>query len=67
MGLRHRFLCGLFPNSVGIPRKYLNRGLTEEFCERLSPGVQPVRMGKVWLLPYDLRQLIATLVDLFGS
>ena len=64
LGLRHRFLCGLFSNSAGLPGKYLNRGLTEEFCARLSPGAQPLRMGKVWLLPYDPRRLVMVLVDL---
>jgi len=39
-GLRHRFLCGLFSNSAGFPVTFLNPGLTGEFCERLSPGVQ---------------------------
>ncbi len=64
VGLRHRFLCGLFPNAASLPRKYLNRGLTEEFCARLSPGTQPFRMGKVWLLPYDARRLVMVLVNL---
>lgn len=63
-GLHQQFLCGLFPNSVSFPRKYLNRGLTEEFCAHLSRGVPPFRMGKVWLLPYDPRRLVMVLVDL---
>ncbi len=64
MGLRHRFLCGLFRNSSERPKKYLNSGLTKEFCERLSTGAQPVRMGKVWLLPYDPQHLAILLDDL---
>lgn len=64
MGLRHRFLCGLFCNSSERPQKYLNRGLTEEFCKRFSPSTQPVRMGKVWLLPYNPERLAIVLDDL---
>lgn len=50
-GLRHPFLCGLFPNSETEPKTFLNSGLTEEFCAHLSPGGRPVRRGRVWLWP----------------
>lgn len=63
-GLRHRFMCGLFTNSVSVPRKYLNRGLTEEVCRHLSSRKAPIKMGKVWLLPYDPDRLVSVLHDL---
>ncbi|MBF0384420.1 MAG: FAD-dependent oxidoreductase [Candidatus Omnitrophica bacterium] len=62
-GMRHRYLCGLFLNSDVLPRKYLNGGLTKEICEGLSPGVQPVRMGKVWLFPCDPQRLVIVLEE----
>jgi hypothetical protein len=63
IGMRHRFLCGLFLNSKSFPRKYLNQGLIDEFCKCLSPS-KPVRMGKVWLLPYDPQRLVIVLDNL---
>lgn len=63
-GLRHRFLCGLFTNSASLPRKYLNHGLTEEVCEHLSSRGNPIKMGKVWLLPYDPDRLMIVLNSL---
>ncbi|MBF0387221.1 MAG: FAD-dependent oxidoreductase [Candidatus Omnitrophica bacterium] len=60
-GLRHRFMCGLFTNSASAPRKYLNRGLTEEVCRQVSSRKAPVKMGKVWLLPYDPDRLMIVL------
>jgi hypothetical protein len=65
-GLRHQFLCGLFVNSVGAPRKYLNRGLTEEVCRHLSSREGSIKMGKVWLLPYDPDRLVIVLKDLLA-
>lgn len=40
-------LCGLFDDEG----KFLNSGFTREFAEAIAEAA-PVRMGKVWVLPY---------------
>jgi hypothetical protein len=65
--LRHRFLCGLFPNTDNIPGEYLNPGLPEEISRKLSPRSVPKRMGKVWLLSYDPDRLAPALNDLLQA
>jgi len=66
VGLRQRFLCGLFTNSVSTPRKYLNRGLTEEVCKHFSSRMNPIKMGQVWLLPYTPDRMVIVLNNLLA-
>ncbi|MFH0753949.1 MAG: FAD-dependent oxidoreductase [Candidatus Omnitrophota bacterium] len=63
-GLRHQYLCGLFINSKGMPKHYLNPGLPQEIGGRLSPRIRPLRMGKVWLLPFAHDRLMSVLTNL---
>jgi hypothetical protein len=54
-------LCGLFDDEGA----WLNAGFAREFAEKLAP-TPPLRMGKVWVLPYRpeaFRELAARLLD----
>lgn len=55
--LQHRVLCGLYPNTLERPSKFLNKGITPELCRLLAPGQKPLRMGRVWVLPFDPARL----------
>ena len=41
-------LCGLFDDAG----KFLNDGFTREFAEALAERRPPIKMGRVWVLPY---------------
>lgn len=53
-------LCGLYDDAGD----FLNGGLAREFAEAVSTG-QPVKMGRVWVLPYRparFREVAASLI-----
>ncbi len=61
----HRHVCGLFASGVEEPGPVVHGPLVQELLERLrrrSPGVAPLRMGKVWVWPLDEGQWSETLV-----
>jgi hypothetical protein len=59
--LQHRMLCGLYPNTPQVPAKFLNKGITPELCRLLAPGQKPLRVGRVWVLPFDPARLVLIL------
>ncbi len=59
--LQHRVLCGLYPNTPECPTKFLNKGITPELCRLLAPGQKPLRVGRVWVLPFDPARLVSIL------
>jgi hypothetical protein len=60
----HRYICGLYSSGSHIPDSTLNGGIADEICaelKKLSPGTKPVRMGKVYLLPFKYMELTTVL------
>jgi hypothetical protein len=55
-------LCGLFDDEG----EWLNDGFAREFAEKLAE-TPPVRMGKVWVLPYRPEAFRALAASLLGS
>jgi len=58
----HRFICGLYVNGAGRPKKTLNDGIVREVCSRLktmSPDKTVARMGNVYVLPFFTKDLVA--------
>ena len=60
--LQHRLLCGLYANTLKRPPKFLNKGITPELCRLLAPGQKPLRMGRVWVLPFSPARLAGILI-----
>jgi hypothetical protein len=55
-------LCGLFDDEG----KFLNAGFTREFAEAIAEAA-PVRMGKVWVLPYRPEKFRAAAAGFLAS
>ncbi len=55
-------LCGLFDDEG----KYLNRGFAREFAEAITEA-SPIRMGKVWVLPYRPKKFCEVAASLSAS
>jgi hypothetical protein len=55
-------LCGLFDDEG----KFLNAGFAREFAEAIAEAA-PVRMGKVWVLPYRPKRFREVAARLLGS
>lgn len=55
-------LCGLYDDGG----KFLNEGFAREFAEALSPAA-PVKMGRVWVLPYRPEKFRALAAHLIAS
>ena len=52
----HRHICGLYLNGAAEPNATLNPGLQREIVSgltALSPSIRPLRMGRVWVLPFE--------------
>ena len=52
----HRHICGLYLNGAAEPSDTLNPGLQREIVSKLtalSPSSRPLRMGRVWVLPFE--------------
>lgn len=52
----HRHICGLYLNGTAEPVETLNPGLQREIVSRLaalSPSSRPLKMGRVWVLPFE--------------
>ena len=63
----HRFICGLYANAEDMPNNILNEGIASEICfmlKKLAPEKTPMRMGKVYVLPFATRNLISVLRSL---
>lgn len=63
----HRFICGLYANSKDMPDKILNKGIASEICfmlQKLPPEKNPLRMGKVYVLPFAASNLMSVLRSL---
>jgi len=63
----HRFICGLYPNKPDMPNNTLNKGIASEICfmlKKLAPEKIPMRMGKVYVLPFATDNLISVLRSL---
>ncbi len=63
----HRFICGLYANTKDIPDKILNKGIASEIClmlKKLAPEKIPMRMGKVYVLPFATSNLMSVLRSL---
>jgi hypothetical protein len=63
----HRFICGLYSNTADIPHNTLNEGIASEICfmlQELFPEKTPLRMGKVYVLPFTATNLMAVLRSL---
>jgi len=59
----HRFICGLYANGDDMPDATLNGGIAGEICDRLNalaPQNEIQRMGKVYVLPFAIRDLLST-------
>jgi len=60
----NRFICGLYNNYInkkGIIENLLNKGLSKEICEglnRVSSGTEAVKIGKVYVLPFSIKDII---------
>jgi len=60
----HRFICGLYANTKDIPDTILNKGIASEICfmlQELAPEKIPLRMGKVYVLPFATSNLMSVL------
>ncbi len=58
----HQFICGLYGTDRDPPATTLNAGLVRETVERLlaaTPGRKPIRMGRVFVLPFAARDLMS--------
>lgn len=58
----HRFICGLYANGTSIPDNTLNGGIVREICfklKNLTPEKTMLRMGRVYVLPYAIKDLIS--------
>lgn len=63
----HRFICGLYANTKDVPDKILNEGIASEICfmlQELAPEKIPLRMGKVYVLPFATSNLMSVLRSL---
>ncbi|MCJ7617120.1 MAG: FAD-dependent oxidoreductase, partial [Desulfobacterales bacterium] len=63
----HRFICGLYANTEDVPDKILNKGIAEEICfmlQELAPEKIPLRMGKVYVLPFATSNFMSVLRSL---
>ena len=63
----HRFICGLYPNKPDMPNNTLNKGIASEIClmlKKLAPKKIPMRMGKVYVLPFATADLVSVLRSL---
>lgn len=66
----HAFLCGLYGTDRDPPEAPLNEGLVREIVGRLlaaAPHRKPVRMGRVFVLPFAPRNLSALLSELAAA
>lgn len=64
VGGMHRFMCGLYGSGDDPPKATLNGGMAAEVCFRLkelAPDRRVQRMGHVYVLPIDSRDLAAVL------
>ncbi len=63
----HRFICGLYANTKDVPDKILNEGIASEICfmlQELAPEKIPLRMGKVYVLPFATSNLMSVIRSL---
>lgn len=63
----HRFICGLYANGMDMPDDTLNDGMAQEICSKLhylGPEKLPVRIGKVYVLPFATETLLTVLHSL---
>ena len=63
----HRFICGLYANTKDVPDKILNKGIASEICfmlQELAPEKIPLRMGKVYVLPFATSNFMSVLRSL---
>jgi FAD dependent oxidoreductase len=63
----HRFICGLYANTKDIPDTILNKGIASEIClmlKKLAPEKIPMRMGKVYVLPFATNNFMSVLRSL---
>ena len=63
----HRFICGLYANTKDMPDKILNKGIASEICfmlQELAPEKIPLRMGKVYVLPFATSNFMSVLRSL---
>jgi hypothetical protein len=63
----HRFICGLYANTKDVPDKILNEGIASEICfmlQELAPEKIPLRMGKVYVLPFATSNFMSVLRSL---
>jgi len=63
----HRFICGLYANTKDLPDKILNKGIASEICfmlQELAPEKIPLRMGKVYVLPFATSNFMSVLRSL---
>lgn len=66
----HRFICGLYANGRNIPGSTLNKGIATEIYSRLkglAPDKSVRRMGKVYVLPYAIKDLISVFQSLINN
>ncbi|MDM8525734.1 FAD-dependent oxidoreductase [Desulfococcaceae bacterium HSG8] len=58
----HRFICGLYINGSEMPADTLNRGIVREISsalKRLTPEKTVLRMGRVYVLPFNTRDIVS--------
>ena len=63
----HRFICGLYANTEDMPDKIFNEGIASEICfmlQELAPEKIPLRMGKVYVLPFATSNFMSVLRSL---
>jgi len=63
----HRFICGLYANTKDVPDTILNKGIASEICfmlQELAPEKIPLRMGKVYVLPFATSNFMSVLRSL---
>ncbi len=63
----HRYLCGLYGNGRHCPPALINGGMIADMCEslrRTHPELEPRRMGRVHVLPFQSAALRQALLGL---
>ena len=61
------YICGLYPSLETTPSKTLNDGITREVClnlKKLDPSKKITRIGKVYALPYAVKNLLKVFTSL---
>ncbi|MBA3035073.1 MAG: FAD-dependent oxidoreductase [Desulfobacterium sp.] len=66
----HRYICGLYSSDLRAPINTLNGGIAEEIChelKNLSPGIEAIQMGNVYVYPFATKDLLKVLKNLIDK